>query len=422
MAVSRRDALRLLAAAGLAGCAPRAPEGRVMVALWHSYGDPIRKVLLSLLDRFHAEQPAYFVRAVFQGDYFETLAKLRTAISARAAPALTHVIGEVVPYLERAGVLEPMDDLPGARDLDLVTALAQAGCFKGGADRPLVALPFNRSTPIAYFNKSVLDELGLAPPRTWQELRAFARAATVRRGGGGGTVDRWGYECPVDWWFWVALVGQAGGSVIADDGTPTLGGDAGVRALELWQSLVHEDRTMKPPPGRDYNAWQAANTDFLAGRAAMIWTSTAHLRYLEKNAKFEVVAAPLPSDARASVPTGGTMFVMPRGAPPREREAAWAFLRWMMLPAQANEWATSTGYMPVSRPGLAELDARGYYKEHPNDRVAVAQLDHAAAWPWAANLFRIQREAVQPRLEEAVLARREARATLEEARRAASEP
>ncbi len=179
---------------------------------------------------------------------------------------------------------------------------------------------------------------------------------------------------------------------------------------------------MKPPPGRDYNAWQAANTDFLAGRAAMIWTSTAFLRYLEKNAKFEVLAAPLPADVRRSVPTGGTMFVMPRGAPAPAREAAWAFLRWMMLPAQANEWATRTGYMPISSAGLADLERAGFYKEHPNDRIAVAQLEHAAPWPWAPNLFRIQREAVQPRLEEAILAQRDARATLDEARRAARAP
>lgn len=428
-ALSRRRALGLLAASGAAACGaltascgpsfPKA-EGRIQGSLWYAYGGTNREVLLSLLARFHAEQDKYYLSAVFQGDYFESLAKLRTAIAARAAPSLTHVVGEVVPYLAKAGVLEPLDALEGAGDLGLIPALSQAGCFKDGASRPLVALPFNRSTPIAYFNKDVLRELGLAPPRDWAELRAFARAATKRAPDG--EALRWGYECPVDWWFWVALVGQAGGTVIEDDGSPTLGGEAGVRAIELWQSLVHEDRTMKPPPGRDYNAWQAANTDFLAGRAAMIWTSTAFLRYLENNAKFEVLAAPLPKDVRPSVPTGGTMFVMPRGAPAPAREAAWAFLRWMMLPAQANEWATRTGYMPVSSAGLADLSRRGYYTEHPNDRVAVAQLDHAAAWPWAPNLFRIQREAVQPRLEEAILARRDARATLEEARRAAREP
>jgi sn-glycerol 3-phosphate transport system substrate-binding protein len=77
--------------------------------------------------------------------------------------------------------------------------------------------------------------------------------------------------------------------------------------------------------------------------------------------------------------------------------------------------------MPVSRPGLAALERAGYYDAHPNDRVAVDQLAFATPWPWSTELFRIQREAVQPRLEEAVLAPRDAADTLQEALRAARE-
>jgi sn-glycerol 3-phosphate transport system substrate-binding protein len=420
--VSRRAALKMAigaASAGIVGCEDRRARGRIEADLWFSYGGKNREVLLALLERFHTAQDRYFIHATYQGDYFEPLAKLRTAIAARAAPAVTHVVGEVLPYLAEAGVLEPLNRFTGGEDLGLVRALSQEGCFLEGDSRPLYGLPFNRSTPIVYYNKPVFQGLGLSPPTTWAELREVARAATSR---GPDSVVRWGYECPVDWWFWVALVGQAGGAVVEADKTPSLGGDAGVRALELWQTMVHEDRTMKPPPGRDYNAWQAANTDFLAGRAAMIWTSTAFLRYLEENAKFEVGAAPLPRDVRASVPTGGTLFVMPKGAPAPAQEAAFAFLRFMMSPEQANDWATRTGYMPVSKEGMRRLEESGYYKQHPNDRVAVDQLAHAAPWPWAPELFRIQREAVQPRLEQAVLERRDARATLDEARRAAAEP
>jgi sn-glycerol 3-phosphate transport system substrate-binding protein len=116
------------------------------------------------------------------------------------------------------------------------------------------------------------------------------------------------------------------------------------------------------------------------------------------------------------------MFVVPRphaGAarPPGEMAAALAFLRWMMAPAQANAWATRTGYMPVSRAGLAQLEAEGFYREHPNDRVTIDQLAAAQPWPWAPELFRVQREVVQPRLEDVVLRDRDARQSLAEARR-----
>jgi sn-glycerol 3-phosphate transport system substrate-binding protein len=253
----------------------------------------------------------------------------------------------------------------------------------------------------------------MGAPLTWQELRAAARALTVRSGK---TTTRFGFACPIDWWFWAALVGQAGGEVIEPDGQVTLGGEAGVEALELWRTLVLQDGTMKPPPGRDYNAWQQANQDFLAGRVAMIWTSTAFLRYLEDNARFPVVAARLPAHRRHAVPTGGTFWVVPRGVPAAVRAGAVRFLRFMFRPQQVMDWASKTGYMPVTRSAIQTLDRSGFYRDHENDRVALAQLPDARPWPWSTELFRVQREIVQPRLEPAVLADHPAREVLQEAR------
>ena len=206
---------------------------------------------------------------------------------------------------------------------------------------------------------------------------------------------------------------------MSQDGTPLLGGEAGVRALEHWQRMVHETKCMRPPPGRDYNAWEVTNQDFLAQRAAIIVTSTAFLRYLEENASFPVVAAPLPGDLKKAVPTGGTFFVMLRSAPQDQKLAAWEFLRWMMEPAQTIAWATGTGYMPVAEAAVKTLETNGYYTKAPNDRVAMDQLAYAQPWPWAPTLFRVQRECVDPRIEEAVLGPRNAGTVMQEARKAA---
>lgn len=419
--LSRRSLLRGVGASLLlAACEPRrAPAGRRVATLWFTYGGKNREVLEQLIARFHESQREYWIDAVYQGDYYEGLAKLRTALAARVAPTLSHVVGEVIPYLAEANVLEPLDGFPGAQELDVHPALGQAGTWRGGAERPLLCLPFNRSTPIAYLNGALFERAGLAAPRTWVELVEVARKLTVRAAGG--RVERYGFGCPIDWWFWIALVGQAGGELFAADGRPSLGGSAGVEALELWQRLVQDERVMKPPPGRDYNAWEQTNQDFLAGRTAMIWTSTAFLRYLEENAAFPVVAAPLPAHRAHAVPTGGTHWILPRTRDERGQEAAWAFLRFLHRPAQASTWATSTGYLPVTRGAVSALEDAGYYREHPNDRVALAQLEFARPWPWAPELFRVQREIVQPALERAVLGRESAAEVLTGARRRATE-
>lgn len=91
----------------------------------------------------------------------------------------------------------------------------------------------------------------------------------------------------------------------------------------------------------------------------------------------------------------------------------------MAEPAQANHFAMKTGYLPTSKGGVAALEAEGWYASHPNDAVARDQLAAAVPWPWSPSLFRIQREAVQPRLEAAVLERRDVHEVLEAARAAA---
>jgi sn-glycerol 3-phosphate transport system substrate-binding protein len=397
---------------GVASCAENdAPPGRVVVPFWFTYGGRNRATLATLVARFNRSQRDVWVRAVFQGDYFEGLAKLRTALAAGAAPPLSHVVGEVVPYLAEAGALEPLDDYPGASTLPLHPALGQTGSFRGGAERPLVVLPFNRSTPIAYVNQR-LFETQAAVPDTWQGLRDVARALT-RPG-------CFGFGCPIDWWYWAALVGQAGGQVVEPDGRVSLGSHAGVRALAFWQTLVGEG-LMKQPPGRDYNAWEQLSQDFLAGRVAMIWSSTAFIRYLEETADFPVRALPLPRDKRASVPTGGTHFVLLKSAPTELKQAAWRFVRFLLAPESAAFWSSETGYLPVTTEAAARLETSGFYARHPNHKVALEQLSAAQPWPWSKSLFRIQREVVQPRLEAAVLEKLDPAMVLGDARRLAVE-
>lgn len=413
----RRDLLAGGAAAAIGGCARGDERG---VPLWFAYGGKNREALLALVDQFNREEPQHALSAVYQGDYFELLAKLRTSLHAGRAPAVTHVVAEILPYLVKADVLEPLQAFPDlAGDFGFVPELTQNGAFAGDANRPVVSLPFNRSTPIAYVNGAIADEIGMKPPETWEELEAFALAATR----GSGSDKRYGFSCPVDWWFWVALVAQAGGDLADAEGHFTLGGEAGVEALHFLQRLVHELGVMRPPSGRDYAAWQVQNQEFLAGRVAMIWNSTAFVRYLEQNAKgvFPVVCAPLPRKVRHGVPTGGTMFVMPKGSPPHWQKAGARFLAFMARPDTSNQFATQTGYISVTKAGVRQLETSGYYEKFPNDRVALDQLRHVQPWPWEPELFRVQREVVQSRLEACVLSREDPRATLDAARRAIAE-
>ena len=86
------------------------------------------------------------------------------------------------------------------------------------------------------------------------------------------------------------------------------------------------------------------------------------------------------------------------------------------------EGSPRTGYIPVTQSAVQTLRARGYYAAHPNDAVALEQLAVAEPWPWSVELFRLQREIVQPRLESAIVEGRDASAVLTESRALALEP
>ena len=319
--------------------------------LWYSLGGRNREVLLEIVRRFHASQDEIRVEAVYQGDYFESLAKLRTAIAAKAAPALSHVVAEVVPYLARAEHARAARRLPGHEGHPVRRPRSRkSGAFRGGGATPLYGVPLNRSTPLMYCNGEIFAKEGLRPPETWDELVDVARALT-RPG------ERWGHEVPISWWFWVALVGQAGGSGLRRERARRRSAARPACARStLWQDLVHREHVMRPPPGRDYDAWNVTNQDFLGGRAAFIWTSTAYIRYLEDNAKFPVVAAPLPRDVRASVPTGGTFFVVVKQAPDEEKAAAARFLRFFC--------EAGAGGLPLDAHGLPADHRRPPWRIH----------------------------------------------------------
>lgn len=391
----------------------------ITATFWYSYGGRNREVTERMIKQFNESQSKYQIKGSFQGDYFQAIAKVRAALVTKSPPTIFHSIGEVLPNLWESGILENLEPYAkGENPLaveDLVPGLAQDGYFDYlGKKVPLFAIPFNRSTPILYYNKDMLEAKGVAVPTTWDELREAAAKLTVREGN---EVKVWGLENPIDWWFWFAMLYQAGGRLLNEDGTKAVFAKAGGEALQFWVDNVNKYQVMKRPPGKDYNAWEVTNTDFLNQKVAMIITSTAFLAYLTDNAPFQIGTAFLPKKERYAVPTGGTFFVMVKEAKPEEKEAGWAFIKWMSEPKQTIYWSQNTGYMPVRTSAIESPEMQKFYTENPNYTVAYNQLQYAVPMPFSPVLYEIQREQIQPNLEAPVLGLR----SVEEMMQAATE-
>jgi sn-glycerol 3-phosphate transport system substrate-binding protein len=364
------------------------------IDFWYSLPGASGEVVNALVDEYNASQDEIKVNATFQGDYYENHAKVMSSIAAGNQPDVTMVEIASIGAFADAGALEDLSKYGDDKDMnDFIPGLMGNSYWND----TLYALPFNRSTPILYLNKNMLEAAGLdaTGPKTWDELQEYARALTKD--------DKIGFSTPVDIWFYEALVFENGGNILSEDGKkPLFNSDEAVEPVVLWQDMIKEG-IMKLPPGEKYNAWEVANQDFTNGNVGMIFTSTGYLNYLMETAQgFEVATAFLPAKKEFGVPTGGTNLVMLAKTPDKEKEAAWKFMQWMTAKEQTIMFSKATGYMPVRDSAASSDEMKALYEEKPQFKVAVDQLEYAKPRPMVPGYKELQ-EVIMTEIQRAVI-------------------
>ncbi|MBD7983801.1 ABC transporter substrate-binding protein [Sporosarcina sp. Sa2YVA2] len=356
-----------------------ADSGRTEITYWYAFGDKIGENNENLVKMFNDSQDEILVKAEFQGGYGDLHSKTQAAFAAKNAPEVTlneiasmgvfarsGMTQDLTPFIEKDNDINLDDFNPGLMGNSYV-------------DGNIYGLPYLRSTPILYMNVSMLKDAGLDPkgPKDWKEFEEYARALTKE----GTSV---GMSMPVSIWYFEAFVGASGGDMLAaEDKEVAFNGQAGVEALEYWKRLSQEG-ILKIPAGDEASA-QAAQ-DFANGRSAMIFGSTANLTnnlaIAEENG-FELNTAFMPSNKVNGVPTGGANLVMTAGLSPEKQKAAWEFIKWMTAKEQTIYASKYTGYLPSRLSAVESEDMQSLYKEIPQYKVAVDQLQYGKARPMA---------------------------------------
>jgi len=367
-------AAALLGAACMAGTAEAAEK--VHLDFWYSLRGKNGEFIAELTDKFNKSQSAIEVKAISQGDYYQNAAKLQSSIVSNTQPDVTLLEVAQVGQFGYSGALADLG--PWFAEKEQANFLE--GLMKNSyIDGKFVAVPFCRSTPILYVNKSMLKAAGLDEkgPRTWDELVEFSRKLTNAEKG------IFGFSTPIDIWFYEAGVFQQGGSIFsADEKKTAFDSPEGTAIVKLWQDMVREG-IMKAPVGQDYNAWDVVRNDFATGKTAMVQLSTASLGGLIEVSEgvFELGTAFLPAGKQRGVPTGGACLVVLEKSPKEKRAAAAEFLKFMTNEENAALFSEVTGYMPVTHEAAASERIRALHAKHPQYRVALEQLEHAKTRP-----------------------------------------
>ncbi|MCF8092130.1 MAG: ABC transporter substrate-binding protein [Desulfotignum sp.] len=344
-------------------------------------GGPLTKLVDSMIQEFEAEHPQITVKAIYSGNYSDTMTKAMTALKGGTPPHLSVILSTEIFTLIDNDAIVAFDDLvtndQEKQWLDCFYPALMANSRTGGKTW---SIPFQRSTIVMYYNKDAFRKAGLdpeKPPATWEELVEMGKQLTLRDADG--KVTQWGLEIPstgYPYWMFGALASQNNQVLMNQAGNQTYFNNPDVvGALRFWLDLGKTHQIM--PEGTI--EWSTLRTDFLEQKTAIMWHSTGNLTAVKDNATFDFGVAMLPAKKQRGTPTGGGNFYIFKQTTPEERKAALTLVKWMTQPDRTAQWSIGTGYLGT-RPDAYETDLlKTYVKDFPAAAVARDQLKYAVA-------------------------------------------
>ena len=354
--------------------APGASGDVVTIEFWHAMADDLGAVVDELVGRYNDSQDGVVVNATFQGSYDDTYNALLASFDAGSEPNIVQNFDLAAQTMFDTGRLVPAHELMAEGQAESYLA-APRDYYSD--ETGMVALAFNSSTPIVYYNQEMFDAAGLdAPAPDWNFSDFLATCEALEASGVEfcvtfGTVG----------WYFEQILANSGGLYFNEDNGRTgratevaFNTGQGVEVFDFLTGLIADDHA--PNLG---NTWSDTDSVFFAGEAAMIFDSTSGARGFQENASFEVKTAFIPhsdtSDRNGVVIGGAALWLIDSGDD-ATNAAAWDFMQFMTQEAQQVTWHTGTGYFPV----LASLQSSPtpelatFWEENPNFVTAIEQL------------------------------------------------
>lgn len=344
-------------------------------------GGGAAETIESLTQEYMAANPGINIDAVYAGSYQDTIAKVITAARGGNAPQLSVALSVDMFTLIDEDLILPFDDfIKTDEDRAWLNSFYPAFMENSQTGGKTYGIPFQRSTPVLYWNKEAFADAGLdpnVPPATWEEMVEMGKKLVKKDENG--NVTQWGVRIPTSgfpYWLFQGLTTQNDVILANSDGNKTNFDDPKVvEALEYLVSLSTEHGVMEP----GIVEWGATPKAFFEGQTAMMWTTTGNLTNVRKNAPFDFGVGMLPANKRRGAPTGGGNFYLFKGTSEEQLSAAVDFIKWITEPEQAAKWTMATGYV-APRPATWETETmKKYAEEFPPVLVARDQLEFAVA-------------------------------------------
>ena len=305
----------------------------VEISFRHAMNGDQEKSLQGLVDNFQKENPNIKVILQNQSSYPDLQQKITaTTASPKDLPTMTqaypdwllnaideNLVLDLKPYIENETLKFDNYD-------DIVKGFREASTLDG----KIYGIPFNKSTEVLWYNKTLFDKLNLKVPKTYEEFKDVAEDIKEKANIVGGGFDS------LSNYYTTYLKNE--GVTFDSKLDPT--SDKSEKAVDYYLDGVKKgyfriagtDKYLSAPFGNE--------------TIAMFVGSNASETFVKQgvNNKFEIGVAPYP--AKEVMQQGTDLFVF-NSATAEQKTAAYEFLKFLTTKDNQITWATQTGYIPV---------------------------------------------------------------------------
>ena len=362
-------------------------QAKTEIHFWHAMEGKLGEATDELVKRFNQSQGEYEVKAFYKGTYPEVEASALAAYRHKKNPPHIVQIYEIgTRSMFWSDAIVPVYRLMEQQKIavdwgDFIETVTSY--YASLKDGKLYSMPFNVSTPILFYNKDVFRKAGLGdkPPVTWQEVETMSRKILASGAAKCGFTTAWP--------SWTMLE-----STFAWHNQPFSTNQNGYAGLET-RLLINSDfgrmhigalaRWRKENIYAYGGRMEDADPKFIKGECAMLVGSSAFVGLHESSIKFEWGTGQLPHwgppYSKENTILGGASLWVLRGGTPAVYKGVAQFMKFVTEPQQQIWWAAATGYIPITRTAVKDLEDGPFYKQNPEQWTAMSQLINARPTP-----------------------------------------
>ena len=335
----------------------------IEVEFWHAMGTANQALIAKIIDDFEkhyaAEGYDINVTQTSLGEYGALRDAITSNIAAGEQPTLAQTYPDHVALYIAGKAMQELDSYNnskwglGADQEQYIDGFFAEGKIYDAAGT-LYSLPFNKSTEVLYYNKTIFAKYGWEVPQTWDEVVAICEAfaeTTEYQNFKKAEKQVAGFSYDSEANLFITFTQQWGGEYTGYEDTTGNGtkvGDKGYILFDNDQSkaaikFYYENFKKGYMVTTTHFGTNYSSDAFKAGQCIMTLGSSAGSSYnVPTDGSFEVGVAPYPqySMENPQVIQQGTNVSLFKVDDPQEELAGWLFLKWLTNYDSAMIWVT----------------------------------------------------------------------------------